>query len=393
MRDDTAPDDAATPPPSSESPAWETPPPGTPEAGANAPEPGTASGAGAPQAAPAGDGIDVGRGLRAWLGILLVFGAGGLLLGQQEMALLVVIAGVFIAAQAADLDSRWEWLYRSLLAVVVVFTALAFLAIALTLRQLDLPPGPRNALFASALVAAGVSLFTLHIPFANAIVRALFRVSRGSHTLRLAARLTLFGLLFAVPGWFATRELFETLMEDPSRLFEELSLGGGLIGYVLLALAAVGFLIRRDLAGTLGRLGIQRLTLAEVAFVVAGAALLFALNGTGEALQRNLFPALWAQDRRMTEAIAGELSRSAAVMVGLSAGIGEEITLRGGLQPKLGILLTATLFASLHVQYSWFGMLMIFVFGCVLGVIRARTHTTVAIGVHTLYDVVALLLT
>jgi len=43
------------------------------------------------------------------------------------------------------------------------------------------------------------------------------------------------------------------------------------------------------------------------------------------------------------------------LLLGLSAGIGEEITLRGALQPKLGLALTSLLFAALHVQYSWYG--------------------------------------
>jgi membrane protease YdiL (CAAX protease family) len=78
-------------------------------------------------------------------------------------------------------------------------------------------------------------------------------------------------------------------------------------------------------------------------------------------------------------------------MVGLSAGIGEEITMRGALQPKLGIGLTALLFALLHVQYSWFGMLVILLFGVALGLLRRATSTTVVMAVHTLYDVLALM--
>jgi membrane protease YdiL (CAAX protease family) len=75
----------------------------------------------------------------------------------------------------------------------------------------------------------------------------------------------------------------------------------------------------------------------------------------------------------------------------LSAGLGEEITLRGALQPRLGILLCSVLFASAHVQYTWFGMATIGLLGLALGGIRARTNTTTAIVVHSLYDVYAAL--
>jgi membrane protease YdiL (CAAX protease family) len=54
-------------------------------------------------------------------------------------------------------------------------------------------------------------------------------------------------------------------------------------------------------------------------------------------------------------------------------------------------VLTSLLFASLHIQYSWMGMAVILLLGLTLGVIRRRASTTVAIGVHVLYDVVAVL--
>ena len=44
------------------------------------------------------------------------------------------------------------------------------------------------------------------------------------------------------------------------------------------------------------------------------------------------------------------------------------------------------------MQYSWFGVLVIFGLGLILGAIRRRTSTSVAILVHTLYDIVAVLL-
>jgi len=76
-------------------------------------------------------------------------------------------------------------------------------------------------------------------------------------------------------------------------------------------------------------------------------------------------------------------------LLGVSAGIGEELVLRGALQPRLGIGWTALLFASLHVQYSWMGMVVIALIGAVLGAIRQRASTTAAIAVHAFYDILA----
>ena len=51
------------------------------------------------------------------------------------------------------------------------------------------------------------------------------------------------------------------------------------------------------------------------------------------------------------------------------------------------------LFAALHVQYSWFGMVLVFALGVTLGLIRKHTSTTAAIVVHGLYDMLAVFAT
>jgi hypothetical protein len=333
------------------------------------------------------------RGLIVWLGILLVFGVGGLLLRQQELAALVAMSGVFVAAQGADRHPRWEWLYQVLSVTIVIMAASFFVTVAFMLRNVDVSPDLRFTLIAIAFASAGACLLTLAPRVGTALVRAMFRVPEGSHSLRLAARLTLFCLLFALPGWFAFRDVFQLLMDQPERFLEGVSLGSGLAGYVLLALASVGFLVRRPLAETLERLGVRPVHLSQVGLVLLGVVLLLLINSGGEWLQRHYFPALWDLDQRMTKAIAGHLNTREALMVGLSAGIGEEITLRGALQPKLGLVLTSLLFATLHVQYSWFGMLMIFVFGLTLGLIRRQSNTSVAMAVHAIYDIVAIFTT
>jgi len=78
-----------------------------------------------------------------------------------------------------------------------------------------------------------------------------------------------------------------------------------------------------------------------------------------------------------------------AVVLGLSAGLGEEVAVRGVLQPRLGILLSNLLFAGLHAfQYNWDALVVVFILGVVLGVIRRRTNTTTSVIVHAVYDFV-----
>ena len=102
-------------------------------------------------------------------------------------------------------------------------------------------------------------------------------------------------------------------------------------------------------------------------------------------------PALWQQDSDITNAIAAHLPLATTLLLGVAAGFGEEIPLRGALQPRAGVLLTAIVFACGHVQYSWFGMLTVGLLGVLMGTIRARTNTTTAIAVHVIYDILAVL--
>jgi membrane protease YdiL (CAAX protease family) len=347
------------------------------------------------QSPPSAHGVRIRGALSAWLVILSVFGVGGLLFGQQDLAALVALSGVFVAAQAADLDARWGDLYRILsLGFVGLCTSILF-AVAWMLQQSppsDLSPSVRIAVEIIAAVGGLVMVATAVRPVADLLVRAVFRERESTHSLRLAARLVLFCLLFSVPAVFAMRDLFED-PEAMSNLLDEFSSGSGVLGYLLLAFASVGFLVRRDLPEVLDRLGIRGVRARDVGLIIGSVVALFALNAGGEWIERRWFPDMFASDQSINEALASSLDKKAMLVVGLSAGIGEEITLRGALQPKLGLVLTALVFASLHVQYSWFGVTTIFLFGLLLGLIRKASNTTTAITVHAIYDIVALFTT
>jgi len=91
--------------------------------------------------------------------------------------------------------------------------------------------------------------------------------------------------------------------------------------------------------------------------------------------------------------MAGLLSPPGAIVIGVTAGLGEELAVRGVLQPRLGILLSNVFFTSLHaLQYNWDGLLSVFLLGLVLGVIRQRTNTTTSAITHGTYDAILVLL-
>lgn len=331
------------------------------------------------------------RALLAWLVMLVLFGAGGLLFNEQELALLSAVSGIFVVAHAADISRTWRDLYAVLGWVLPALGFATSFAIGLTLWQSDLPGVTRALMLLISACAAGFAVLLMHAPIATRITRAVLRDPVPSHVTTLATRIVLLAFALAVPGWFAAQIVMEELVTSSESFMDRVGLWGGLIGYVLLAFAGVGWLVRRSLRSTVKRLGLAWPGWRELLLASLALAVLWGLNTGADALQQRFLPDQWASDRRVTEAIASGMGASQALVLGLSAGIGEEITLRGALQPRLGILLTSAFFAALHVQYSWFGMLVILSLGLVLGWTRRRTNTTVAILAHVAYDVIAVL--
>jgi len=320
---------------------------------------------------------------------LALLGLAALLLGQVEAALLIAIAALYFVAQGADVHPAMGRVY-ALLAWIPPVMAAIVLGVLASLLVADGRLTPLRIGFAVfSGLGALASLATLLPPVANRLVLLLFRGKGPSHTLRLTASIALAILCVGPPAWLALRERLAELLQDPGELVSASKLSGGLVGYVVLAFASVGLLVRRDWRGSLERLGLTALRPAGSLTVIAGVVALWLFNLGSEGFEKSAFPALWASDQGFTAALAEVMGPGLMLLLSLSAGIGEEITLRGALQPKLGIALTSLLFATLHVQYSWYGMLSILVFGLILGVIRKHGSTTAAILVHTVYNSLA----
>ena len=75
------------------------------------------------------------------------------------------------------------------------------------------------------------------------------------------------------------------------------------------------------------------------------------------------------------------------LLLAAAAGLSEELLFRGALQPIFGIVPTSLIFAVSHVQYGLSpATLTVFMLSVVLGIIRKRSNTTVAILVHGGYN-------
>ncbi|HEX4999196.1 MAG TPA: CPBP family intramembrane glutamic endopeptidase [Terriglobia bacterium] len=82
----------------------------------------------------------------------------------------------------------------------------------------------------------------------------------------------------------------------------------------------------------------------------------------------------------------------AAVLVGVSAGLGEELVFRGVLQPRLGIVLPALMFTAVHaLQYNFDALIQVLCLGLAFGLIRKWSNTTTCAIIHGGYDCLLLL--
>lgn len=164
----------------------------------------------------------------------------------------------------------------------------------------------------------------------------------------------------------------------------------GLLWLVPSAIIAVGFGVRRTLRESLIRLGFVRPTWRQVAAAL-GLAVALVIVAT---LLNLAVTWLWGvlgwpttDSESFGQLLAFAMSPIGALVIGVTAGLGEELAIRGVLQPRLGILLSNLFFTAMHaLQYHWDSLLLVFVIGTALGLIRQRTNTTTSAIVHGVYD-------
>jgi hypothetical protein len=80
-----------------------------------------------------------------------------------------------------------------------------------------------------------------------------------------------------------------------------------------------------------------------------------------------------------------------ASATGICAGFGEEILIRGALQPVFGIIPAAFMHGVLHGQFAHAPLLIVQVFGwsALMGIIRRYTNTTTTIITHVGFNFVS----
>lgn len=159
---------------------------------------------------------------------------------------------------------------------------------------------------------------------------------------------------------------------------------------LLASMLAVGLGFRRNCRECLERLGLVSLSPRLVGAALGLTALVCGLSEGIDLATGHIWGFFgWPEtDEKSYEVMFKAFgSPIGALVVGFSAGFGEEVLVRGMLQPRLGILLSTLFFTALHAyQYNWDGLIGVFIFGLMLGLIRKRTSTSVCAVVHGGFD-------
>lgn len=161
------------------------------------------------------------------------------------------------------------------------------------------------------------------------------------------------------------------------------------LAMVLLAVVGVGWISRHPWSHVQHRLGLHRPTLGRlvlgVALGLSAVAGMILLQGVATLVGMGFDPEV----ARLSEELIAPLFKSipGVLTVGLAAAIGEETLLRGAIQPRLGLALTALLFALLHSNYGFsLSTVVVFLLGLFLGWVRMRYDTTTSLIVHATYN-------
>ena len=338
--------------------------------------------------------------------------AGAFLTSALDVALFVILAMLVYLARARHPAFRWAallWLLvlvAGLAAVAAGFGAIAILPAEMLESEeidpetVDLALAAEVALLLLGVIVAGfASLIGLSRRFRGWLAGYLpFDPDSLLHTVALVVILAMILippvplLVTGVPPYLS-EPFLDLLLESGGLLAETVTLNAYTLFWTLIgSFFIAGAFVRRTGRETLERLGLVRPTGREVLLAVGGALVLVAafhfIDPALAALVGWLGLPVTDMDA-VNLLFAGSLTLPGIIVASIAAGFGEEVSIRGLLQPRFGILLPALLFASLHAfQYSWDGLISVFLAGILFAYIRQYTNTTTSAITHTVYDLV-----
>ncbi len=169
------------------------------------------------------------------------------------------------------------------------------------------------------------------------------------------------------------------------------------LGLILLAVCGAGIFISRKPLEVLRRLGLVKPKLWQVGVGIAGIFMTFAYDwlwsyythgqeGLGYADKLSHY-----NEGTFVGGASAGAAAGVASATGICAGFGEEILIRGALQPVFGIIPAAFMHGVLHGQFAHAPLLIVQVFGwsALMGIIRRYTNTTTTIITHVGFNFVS----
>jgi uncharacterized protein len=158
--------------------------------------------------------------------------------------------------------------------------------------------------------------------------------------------------------------------------------------FAALAILGVGLYTRRAPQAVRQRLGLVRPTRQQLLIGVGWIIILVILQSIGGALWSMMDSSQSELVESLNQELLGDMDTFAEwLILAAATGFGEEVLFRGALQPVLGLGFTSFLFALAHTQYGITPVtVIILLIGIILGYIRRRYNTSVAIFVHAGYN-------
>jgi membrane protease YdiL (CAAX protease family) len=154
-----------------------------------------------------------------------------------------------------------------------------------------------------------------------------------------------------------------------------------------MALAAIGLGFSRPLVPALRRVGMEVPRWWHVALALAISDTYHTVAGLVDYLTYRLMPDAYYAIGAILYKTDYQLPLWANLSYAVLAGVCEETLFRGVIQPRVGILVTAVLFAAIHIQYGLTPILgLVFASGLVFGLIRKHLNLTTAVIAHAATD-------
>jgi membrane protease YdiL (CAAX protease family) len=324
------------------------------------------------------------------------------------IAPLAILAALAYGGVKSIVAMVFTYVWLAILALGALVNALGsvLLAFVQSLTPLELKPGAFPVLGWTALLLALVTLVsaTMLLRPVRVLVSRFIPIDPDNFVHKIAlSMLTLITLSSFVPliALGGRPPLLELITQGNSGTdLQDLGVSAGpldllyqFVWTIPATFIAAGWPIARNFPAVLQRLGMVRPSVRQALFGIgAGVALAFLAGLVIDPGVHWIWTTLgWAPtDTAAFEQLLGDLINPlGAVIIGVTAGVGEEMAVRGLLQPRFGLVVSNLFFTSLHAsQYGFDALLSVFIIGLILGIIRARSNTTTSAIVHGVYDFV-----